>query len=90
MDNPGTVHGSALRPTSYPTDQLFDRSPICTWGAASPPDDLIYPYFRMFFYFVFMFFPQALLAGFSFRTGEYKAFAVRKIAAKPEKSSNFA
>ena len=30
------------------------------------------------------FFPQALLAGFSFRTGEYKAFAVRKIAAKPE------
>ena len=29
-------------------------------------------------------FPQALLAGFSFRTGEYKAFAVRKIAAKPE------
>ena len=33
----------------------------------------------------FLFFPQALLAGFSFRTGEYKAFAVRKIAAKPEK-----
>ena len=31
-----------------------------------------------------VFFPQALLAGFSFRTGEYKAFAVRKIAAKPE------
>ena len=31
------------------------------------------------------FFPQALLAGFSFRTGEYKAFTVRKIAAKPEK-----
>ena len=30
-------------------------------------------------------FPQALLAGFSFRTGEYKAFAVRKIVAKPEK-----
>merc|ERR1711965_5610 len=30
------------------------------------------------------FFPQALLPGFSFRTGEYKAFAVRKIAAKPE------
>ena len=29
-------------------------------------------------------FPQALLAGFSFRTGEHKAFAVRKIAAKPE------
>ena len=28
--------------------------------------------------------PQALLAGFSFRTGEYKAFAVRKVAAKPE------
>ena len=35
--------------------------------------------FRLFF------FPQALLAGFSFRTGEHKAFAVRKIAAKPEK-----
>ena len=33
------------------------------------------------------FFPQALLAGFSFRTGEHKAFAVRKIAAKPEKVS---
>ena len=31
------------------------------------------------------FFPQALLAGFSFRTSEHKAFAVRKIAAKPEK-----
>ena len=31
------------------------------------------------------FFPQALLAGFSFRTGEHKAFAVRKIAAKPKK-----
>ena len=31
------------------------------------------------------FFPQALLAGFSFRTGEHKAFAVRKIAATPEK-----
>ena len=30
-------------------------------------------------------FPQALLVGFSFRTGEHKAFAVRKIAAKPEK-----
>ena len=30
------------------------------------------------------FFPHALLAGFSFRTGEHKAFAVRKIAAKPE------
>ena len=30
------------------------------------------------------FFPQALLAGFSFRTGEHKAFAVRKIAATPE------
>ena len=32
-----------------------------------------------------LFFPQALLAGFSFRTGEHKAFAVRKIAATPEK-----
>ena len=32
-----------------------------------------------------MFFPQALLAGFSFRTGEHKAFAVRKIAATPDK-----
>ena len=32
-----------------------------------------------------MFFPQALLAGFSFRTGEYKEFAVREMAAKPEK-----
>ena len=31
------------------------------------------------------FFPQALLAGFSFRTGEYKAVVVRKIAAKPGK-----
>ena len=35
---------------------------------------------------ILYFFPQALLAGFSFRTGEYKAFAVRKIAAKPEKA----
>ena len=34
---------------------------------------------------IVFFFPQALLAGFSFRTGEHKAFAVRKIAAKPEK-----
>ena len=32
-----------------------------------------------------IFFQQALLAGFSFRTGEHKAFAVRKIAATPEK-----
>ena len=31
------------------------------------------------------FFPQALLAGFSFRTGEHKAIAVRNIAAKPGK-----
>ena len=31
------------------------------------------------------FFPQAVLAGFSFRTGEHKAFAVREIAAEPEK-----
>ena len=38
-----------------------------------------------FVFYLFTFFPQALLAGFSFRTGEYKAFAVRKIAAKPEK-----
>ena len=29
-------------------------------------------------------FPQALLAGFSFRTGEHKEFAVRKMAAEPE------
>ena len=31
-----------------------------------------------------LFFPQALLAGFSFRTGEHKAFAVRKIGGKPD------
>ena len=31
------------------------------------------------------FFPQGLLAGFSFRTGEHKAFTVREMAAKPEK-----
>ena len=37
------------------------------------------------FQYVAIFFPQALLAGFSFRTGEHKAFAVRKIAAKPNK-----
>ena len=34
-----------------------------------------------------MFFPLALLVGFSFRTGEHKEFAVREMAAKPEKVS---
>ena len=44
-----------------------------------------YEKFVNFLAYLSQFFPQALLAGFSFRTGEHKAFAVRKIAAKPEK-----